>query len=534
MTDGTAVVLRRTWPQRLTALASAAVIVAAVVLAQTVEHVQEVFEEVNRVRIVDTGQYGRQLLQTDTAPGEPVNFLLVGTDSALGLDPGDPVLHNREIDPTGRSLADTIILLRLEPVSGSAWVLSIPRDLWAQIPGAQDNRITSALYIGGAELLVATITSMFDVQINHYMELDLAGFREVVDTLGGIPVWFPNPVRDPASGLDIATAGCHLLDGERALQYVRSRRYTEQIDGRWRITGGDDFSRIERQQDFLVLALDRAIERGARNLSTMVDLVEAGAASMTLDQDLTPAELIELGQAFADFNPENLQRHRLEVYTLWAPDGSYQGEAAYRDANQPVLDVFRGLADSMRPSMVELRVIGADEADREDASTLLSSEGFSVTGSAESPATPETVVMHGPGGRQAAMTVARYVSPVPYVVEWDGLDEVVVALGEDYWGINFLFQEPLAEVEAKVVARGAPPVVPEPTSAPSPRSDAEDAVSEDPTAATEQASSGAGDPSAEDPSASGAEATEAAAAPDAPAEAAVVISGRPPEGETCA
>ena len=59
------------------------------------------------------------------------------------------MLHNREVDPTGRSLADTIMLVRLDPVSGSAWVLSIPRDLWAEIPGAQDNKITSALYIGG-------------------------------------------------------------------------------------------------------------------------------------------------------------------------------------------------------------------------------------------------------------------------------------------------------------------------------------------------------------------------------------------------
>ena len=77
--------------------------------------------------IIDTGQYGDQLLRTDTEPGEPVNFLIVGTDSALGLDPDDPVMRGRVVDPTGRSLADTIMLVRLDPVSGSAWVLSIPR-----------------------------------------------------------------------------------------------------------------------------------------------------------------------------------------------------------------------------------------------------------------------------------------------------------------------------------------------------------------------------------------------------------------------
>ena len=337
--------LRRTWPQRLVIAGAVAVIVSAVVSAQTVKFVEETFEEVQRVAIIDTGQYGGQLLVPETEPGEPVNFLIVGTDSALGLDPSDPAASGREVDPGGRSLADTIMLARLDPKAGSARVLSIPRDLWVEIPGAQDNKIASAFFIGGATLLVATITSMFDVEINHYVQMDFAAFQRVVDTLGGVPVWFPNPVRDSKSGLDVAEPGCHVLDGSTALQYVRSRTYTEFVDGRWRITQGDDFGRIERQQDFLVLALDRAIRRGARNPSTMVNLLEAGAASVTLDQDLTAFDLITLGKAFADFNPENLHRERVDVYTLLWPDGSYKGEAARKDANQALLDVFRGEGD---------------------------------------------------------------------------------------------------------------------------------------------------------------------------------------------
>ncbi len=527
VTDRGEVLLRRTWPQRLVVLATIAVIVAAVLSASTVRYVEEVFQEVNRVRIVDSGQYGRQLLRTETPPGEPVNFLLVGTDSALGIEEGDAVLNNRVIDPTGRALADAIMLLRLDPVSGSAWVLSIPRDLWAEIPGAQDNRITSALYIGGPELLVATVTEMFDVEINHYIQLDLAGFREVVDTLGGVPVWFNNPARDPASGLHVPTSGCHVLDGERSLQYVRSRRYTELIDNQWQITGGDDFARIERQQDFLVLALDRAIDRGARNLSTMVNLVEAGAASLTLDQDLTPAELIEIGQTFADFNPDNLQRHRLNVYTLWWPDGTYQGEAAYRDSNLGVLDVFRGVADSVRPSGVSLSVIGADEADRVDASTLLSSEGFDVV--ATSPATPlaETVVLHGPDQRNAAMTVARYLDPVPYVAEVSGLDGVVVALGEDYWAVNFLLQQPLADVEVAVAARGAPPATP-----PSGDLAGLPGVTGLDNGTTGSNSAESGSAVAGGGSSGASASTNVQGNADAEEEQ-VVIAGRPPEGETC-
>ena len=505
MTDGREVVLRRTWPQRLVVVASLAVIVSAVAFARLAERVEEVWEQVNRVVIVDTGQYGRQLLRTGTEPGEPVNFLIVGTDSALGLDPDDPVLHGRVVDPTGRSLADTIMLVRLDPVSGSAWVLSLPRDLWAEIPGAQDNRLTSALYIGGAELLVATVTSMFDVEINHYVEVNLAGFREVVDTLGGIPVWFPNPVRDTRLGFSIPEPGCHVLGGEQALHYVRSRRYTEQIDGRWRITGGDDFSRIERQQDFLVLALDRAVNRGARNPSTMVELLDAASASMTLDQDLTLAELIALGEAFADFNPDNLQRQRLEVFTVWWPDGTYRGEAAYTTANNPILEVLRGEADSLRPSEVSLTIRGFHEVYRDDAATVLSGEGFNVVASATAPDIPETVVLHGPENRAAAMTVARYLDPVPYVVEHEEANGVEVVIGADYGGVLFVFQEPMAQVREQVQARGAPAVLPgaDAGSAPAP-AESSTTVTAVPTTQ-----------------------------PPAPEVEPAVIAGRPPEGESC-
>ena len=262
MTDQGKERLRRSWPQRLVVAASLLVIVTAVASAQTVQYVEEVWEEVDRVEIVDTVQYGRELLKTDTEPGEPVNFLLVGTDSGTDVA-GQADASASGVATSGKSLADVIMLLRLDPKARSAWVLSIPRDLWAEIPGAQDHKINSAFFIGGAPLLVETITSMFDVEINHYIQADFAGFQQVVDTLGGVPVWFPHPARDPKSHLNITEPGCHVLGGEQALQYVRSRTYTELIDGRWRVTGGDDFSRIARQQDFLVLALDRAISRGA-------------------------------------------------------------------------------------------------------------------------------------------------------------------------------------------------------------------------------------------------------------------------------
>lgn len=356
MSDRQKVALRRTWPQRLVVVASLVVIVSAIASARTFSYVENLWEEYTPVQFPDTVQYGRELLRTETEPGEPVNFLLVGTDSSIDVQPSAAADGADGAGSGGRALADVIMLLRLDPEAKSARVLSIPRDLWAEIPGAQDHKINSALLIGGAPLLVETVRSMFDVEINHYVEVDFGGFQQVVDSLGGVPVWFPHPVRDPKSHLNIETPGCHVLGGEQALQYVRSRTYTEFIDGRWRITGGDDFSRIARQQDFLVLVLDRAVSRGARNPTTIAGMIQAGAAFVAFDQYLTLGELVSLAQDFSDFNPENLQRQRLEVYTLFWPDGRYKGEAAYKQANEPVLDAFRGAADSASPSEASLGV----------------------------------------------------------------------------------------------------------------------------------------------------------------------------------
>lgn len=454
-------VLRRTWPQRFVTVMCLAVISGAVTAAWFVSTLYSGAVQFQRVPI-GPDRFGQPVLISETPPGEPMNFLLVGTDSARGLDSDDPVTIGRITDEQGRSLADAIMLLRLDPASGSAWVLSVPRDLWVSVPGAADNKIAASLWIGGPELLVETVSTTFDVVINHYVQVDFLGFREVVEVLGGVPVWFTHPARDLGSGLNVLTSGCHVLDGAEALQYVRGRTYQEQIDGRWVITGGDDFRRIERQQDFLVLALNRAIDRGARSLPTLRSLLEAGASSVVLDQNLTLAELVNLGQIFSGFNPDNLHRYSLQLYTLLRPDGTYQGEALIRDVNEPVLDVFRGAADSVQPFDVSLRLTGADPDDLEDAATVLTSEGFVIADrSLRSAPVPETVVMHGPDDRAAALLTATYVDPVPYVVEVKDLSGVVVALGRDYRGVLFVFQTPYGEMEAVVADKGRPATVPD-------------------------------------------------------------------------
>jgi LCP family protein required for cell wall assembly len=445
-TSGT-VVLRRTWPQRLTILFSLAVVGAALVAAWFID---DVFTSIIKTGRVDISG---EILITDTVPGEPVNFLLIGQDSAVGLDADDPVTYGRDLDPDAKFNADSITILRVDPSTGQAWVLSLPRDLLVETPNRrQPVRINSTLVVGGPQLLVETITDNFGITVNHFVALDFLGFREVVDTLDGVPVWFDNPARDTGSGLDIPEAGCRVLDGVEALQYVRARKYQELVDGRWTTIGNSDFGRIERQQDFLVLALDRAITRGARSVTTLSGLIEAGAASIVLDSELTVAELIDLGVDFADFNPENLQRFSLEVETIW--DGEvYIGELTKPDVNEAIFEVFRGGADLPAPEGVSFDLYTSDSGNGSIAEQL-GKLGFVVSDTfVLDTGDTGTVIVYPTGELAAAETIARWIEPIPRLVEDPDAGTISVVLGDDLEQILFIYPHEIPKMRAGVAAQ---------------------------------------------------------------------------------
>ena len=135
-------------------------------------------------------------------------------------------------------------------------------------------------------------------------------------------------------------------------------------------------------------------------------------------------------------------------------------------------------------------------------------------------------MLHGPDYRAQAMTVARYLEPVPYVVEDERVDGVVAVLGSDYGGVLFVFQEPMAQVRAQVQARGLPPVLPDPGSGFAPVAAGEG------DALAPVAPAGGASLSLAPAAASNAVAALAAQSSDADP-APPTIQGRPPEGESC-
>jgi LCP family protein required for cell wall assembly len=228
--------------------------------------------------------------------GDYVNWLLVGSDSREGFDP--------DVGPGGTSTvegrrSDTIILLRTGP-EGAA-MMSIPRDLWVTYPvSGVEGRINGAYAVGPAAL-VRTVRSALDVPVNHYVEIGFGSFGGLVDAIGGVTVDFPHPAGDPASGLQVGQSGPVVLDGRQALAYVRSRNYTEFIDGEFVRDPTADLGRNLRQQAFLRSALSQL---GAeRNPFALVNAVGALSDGVVLDDSASFTELLGLARKLSSGPP---------------------------------------------------------------------------------------------------------------------------------------------------------------------------------------------------------------------------------------
>ncbi|MBW3666488.1 MAG: LCP family protein [Actinobacteria bacterium] len=133
------------------------------------------------------------------------------------------------------------------------------------------------------------------IPVNHYIEIDFVGFQSMIDELGGITIHFPNPARDPKSGLNVE-AGTQRLDGEMALAYARSRSYQELRNGQWVSVDADDIGRTARQREVI-----RAMMAEMKSPSTVV---EAGSATsalarhMTIDSKLAESSAARMAWSF--------------------------------------------------------------------------------------------------------------------------------------------------------------------------------------------------------------------------------------------
>jgi LCP family protein required for cell wall assembly len=225
------------------------------------------------------------------AVGPAENYLLVGTDGRSGIDANDSDVGSITTGTSGTtgSRSDTMLVLRFDPKSQQGMLVSLPRDLQVTIADTgQLGKLNSAIdrddHTVGVTNLIRTVQD-FGIPINHYVEIDMNGFKNLIDAMGGIRLRFNYPVRDMHTGLDIPKAECVTLDGVQARQYVRSR-YLEYFDqGSWHVNESSDFGRMARQQDFVKRSVAQTLARIATDPTSLSRLIDAATASLQVDSE---------------------------------------------------------------------------------------------------------------------------------------------------------------------------------------------------------------------------------------------------------
>lgn len=427
---------RRTWLQRLVIAVNIMLVMVCFLSAGALAWFKQQVAEVKRVDIGGT-------LSEQADSMEPTNFLLVGVDNAFGLNPNDPIMRGRG----GELNTDTIMLLRIDPGSHKAWILSFPRDLLVTIPRTgSKNKINSALSTGGPGLLVETIQQNFQIKINHYVQVNLHGFEQLVDAIGGVPVYFNKQGRDTHSGLAPTGPGCVTLNGSHALSFARSRYYeTLARPGVWESDPSSDLGRIRRQQEFMRSALKKAIDRGARNPFTLKELVNTAQQNVVLDASVTTQMLIDLGTEFRDFDPDTLEVLTPPVARQF--HGAMDALALDGQKAQPMFDIFRGanpILNLLKTVRVEVRNGNGTLGYGKQVADQLGRVGF-TTKSMDNPLykSDKTVIKYASGvdleqtkrAQFNALVLARYIEG-DVTLEEDptitGDTPIVLVVGRDF------------------------------------------------------------------------------------------------------
>lgn len=283
-------------------------------------------------------------LNTENLDAE--NFLLTGSDNGACTSPDSATSGGIGDRTSFGERSDTIMIIRIDPSSKQAAILSFPRDLWVDIAGTtRQNRINSAFQSTDPNRLVATIKENFDIPIDHYVNINFCAFKEIVTAVDGVRVPFLYPTRDKKTGFNVAAPGCVNFDGDTALAYVRSRsgyRYFDPTKQAWLEDPTGDLGRIKRQQDFLRRSMQRALDKGSKSLSVANDLLNAALKNVITDDELSPRGMLTLAQAMRDLNTQSIATYTIDSYPKRIGDMSVLIPSLKTDEMQKVLAIFQG------------------------------------------------------------------------------------------------------------------------------------------------------------------------------------------------
>jgi LCP family protein required for cell wall assembly len=288
---------------------------------------------------VINGLFTRTKLDLDPAHGKAMNILLVGSDSREGFETAlDKARYGGPESVSGRR-ADTIILAQIIPREQRGVLLSFPRDLWVTIHenGHEFRSKINSAYGYGPQAMIDTVGALTGVPINHFMEVNLYGFRRMVDAIGGIDVCLPQAIYDSQLNYSLKSGPNH-LDGVSALNFVRARYATP----------GGDFDRIKRQQQFMRAVMAKVGRPAVLGNPLKVNsLARAFAQNVKVDQFFQLDDMVRFALSVRRVGVD-----QLETYGVPGQIGNIGGASVVIIDDVPAQKLFGALQNQQDPKQV--------------------------------------------------------------------------------------------------------------------------------------------------------------------------------------
>lgn len=450
----------------------------------------------NKVSALDPNS--RDILDPNAQFGDE-NFLIVGVDSRFGENSDMGVGTTED---AGGSRSDTVMLVNIPANRKRVVAVSFPRDLaitpmkcepWNAETGEYgplydeesesygddevytETKLNSAYAVGGPKCLVKVIQKLSGLSVNRFMAVDFAGFSKMVDAIGGVEVCSTTPLEDYELGTVLANAGRQMVDGHTALQYVRARQVTTEVNG--------DYGRIKRQQLFLSSLLRSLISKEVFfSLSKLNNVVNMFIDDSYVD-NIRTKDLVDLGQSIQGVNAgritfvtvpttgetdsEGNEPPRTEdVHSLFdaiinddplpeeknadntpvpgtpestvsaTPDSASQVPSTTSTAGPESAELVDAVTTNPQDITVRVSNSTGEDGLASTAASELQHHGFNVTTPDDYPGPlSSTTVFFSPGNEQAAATVASSFTN-PTIERVTGMGDVVrVVLGSDFYSV---------------------------------------------------------------------------------------------------
>lgn len=395
------------------------------------------------------------------------NILLIGSDTRAFAGSAK---YGRLV---AGARSDTVILVHLGAGASKAILVSIPRDSYVQIPkcrmadgkisSPQWNKFNAAYSIGGPACTWATVESLTKVHIDHFVEVNFAGFKNMVNALGGVTLCVPQAINDPivrsgngfhGSGL-VLPAGNDHLNGEQALGYVRAR---------YSLGDGSDLGRIKRQQAFLSAVIRKATSTGLLlNPIALYNFLDAATKSIQTDPGFGLGQLRSLADRLHGLKPG-----RVVLLTVPLSDSNAYRSIGGANASVVIWDATRSaeLWNALRtdgplpgtapnpaasasasatppltipPSHIHVRVLNGtgQKGIAHQVANELAAEGFVIdgVGDADSSSYPSSFVRYGTTRNESSQTLAAAVPGSTRQLDGSLGSVVELVIGADFHGV---------------------------------------------------------------------------------------------------